>query len=198
MGEKLEKVKAYELGIMISTSLTFLPRKEFNQVPCALDNGAYTAYTKGYPFPEAAFLNTLNKCYELNIVLDFITCPDIVAGGKESLDFSMEWAMGRLKTAPKLALVVQDGMIADMLDPFVRKHFTHIFVGGTPDWKWRTLPGWQSFCDAYKLKCHVGRCGTLENLKTCQSLHVDSVDSTNFTRNESWHILNDFRAKELF
>jgi hypothetical protein len=197
-GAKLEKVIAHDLGIMISSSPTTKPVKEFRQVPCALDNGAYTAYKKGYPFPESTFLQMIDECYKLGIPLDFIVCPDIVAGGQRSLDLSMEWATGRLRSAPRLALVVQDGMTSEMIDTHVRSLFTHIFIGGTPNWKWRGLPGWQAFCHAFKLHCHVGSCGTLEKLRQCEDIGIDSVDSTNFTRNNSWDVIEQFRNDNLF
>ena len=183
---------------MISPSPTFAPRKDYADIPCVLDNGAYRCWEQGYPFREDAFLRTMDKCYELGIKLDFIVCPDIVAGGKKSLDFSMEWARGRLSTAPNLALAVQDGMLCDDVDQYVREFFTHIFVGGTPDWKWRTLPGWASWCQSFKLHCHVGKCGTLDKLRLCETLGVASVDSTNFSRNDTWSIIDEWRGKTLF
>lgn len=197
-GRKFQKVKDNEMGIMISSSPITKPSKEFRDVPCALDNGAFPAHKKGYPFMEKVFLNTMDECYRLGIKLDFIVCPDIVGGGEKSLDFSCEWAMGRLKTAPNLAIVVQDGMIAPMIDEHVLSLFTHLFVGGSPDWKWRTIPGWASLCHSYKIPCHVGQCGTLQKLQLCKKLGVTSVDSTNFARNESWSVISQFRQDGLF
>ena len=195
-GKKFEKLKGFGLGVMISPSPSFEVRKHFKDVPCVLDNGAYRCFEQGYPFRESAFLGILDECYEMGIKLDFIVCPDIIAGGRASLDFSLEWA-GRLKTAPRLALVVQDGMVADMVDSHVRSLFTHLFVGGTPDWKWQTLPGWASFCASFGLKCHVGKCGTLSRLDLCKSLGVSSVDSTNFARNDNWSDIVQFQGGSL-
>ena len=191
-GKKLEKVVLHRLGIMISSSPIVKPQKEFKKVPCALDNGAFPAYNKGYPFMEKVFLDTLDECYRLGISLDFIVCPDIVAGGKESLDFSMQWAEGRLKTAPNLALVLQDGVTPDILREYGIDRFKMLFVGGTPKWKWSTFVGWAELCKSFKLDCHVGRCGTLERLLLCQKVGVSSVDSTNFARNESWNVITKY------
>jgi hypothetical protein len=197
-GSNLEKIKEHGLGIMISPSPSFGVRPTYADVPCALDNGAFQAYTRGYPFLERQFLSTIDECYANRIVLDFIVCPDIVCGGERSLAFSYEWATKRLHTAPHLALVLQDGMTSDMLDREVLSHFTHIFIGGSPDWKWRTLPGWASLCDCFGKHCHVGRCGTLDKLCVCESLGVASVDRTNFVRNGSWGTIEQFQGKNLF
>ena len=197
-GKKLEKVKEYGLGIMISSSPTFKPSKDFAQVPCALDNGAFVAYKKGYPFPEKVFLDTIDACYKHNITLDFIVCPDIVAGGKRSLEFSMEWAEGRLSTCPRLALVVQDGMDGAMLLRHGIERFTHIFVGGTVEWKWRTADGWCRFAHGNNKNCHIGQVGQAKYLRAASDITADSVDSTSFARNESWAILDEYKSETLF
>ena len=194
-GIKLDKVKEYGLGIMISSSPTFSPVKEFSQVPCALDNGAFVAYKKGYPFPEKVFLNTLDKCYKLNIPLDFIVCPDIIAGGEKSLNFSIEWATGRLKTAPSLALVVQDGMTAHMIDAYVLSLFECIFVGGTVEWKWKTADGWVKFAHASNKKCHIGQVGQKRYLSFAKHIQADSVDSTSIARNDSWLVVEEYKKE---
>jgi len=193
-GKKLEKVIEYELGIMISTSPIFKPNKDFNQVPCALDNGAFSAWSKGYPFPEKAFLDTLDTCYKLNLTLDFIVCPDIVTGGEKSLLFSLEWAQGRLRTAPRLALVLQDGMTPEMIDDYTLSFFEVLFVGGTVEWKWKTAEQWVEHAHKHNKKCHIGQCGKLLSLRMASLLGVDSVDSTSFTRNSSWQTLDEFKS----
>ena len=196
VGKKMCKVKEYGIGIMISSSPVFKPQKQFSEVSCALDNGAFPAYNKGYPFMEKVFMDTLDDCYKLGIPLDFIVCPDIVAGGKESLDFSMEWADGKLKTAPNLALVLQDGVTPDLLREYGFDRFKILFVGGTPKWKWSTFVGWAEFCKSFKIQCHVGQCGTLSRLELCEKVGATSVDSTNFARNESWAVLEEYYAKK--
>lgn len=186
MGTKLEQVKEHGCGIMIASSATCLPRKDFAQVPCALDNGAFGAYRKGYPFIESVFLRTMEKCYELGLTLDFIVCPDMVAGGERSLEFSMRWATGRLSTCPRLSLVVQDGMTEEMLDNYVLSHFALLFVGGTVQWKWDTAQKWVRFAHAHGKKCHIGQVGQARYLKHARHIQADSVDSTSLVRNGSW------------
>jgi queuine/archaeosine tRNA-ribosyltransferase len=206
-GEKIEKIKQYGLGIMISPSPTFLPRKSFveeyegvieNKFPCALDNGAFQAFKKGYPFQEDLFIQTMEQCYALGIKLDFIVCPDIVMGGKDSLDFSLEWARTKLKTAPRLALAVQDGITTQMLDAYVLSLFDIIFVGGSVEWKWKTADEWTKYAHKHNKKIHIGQVGQVRYLKFAEHIGVDSVDSTSIARNGSWSIIRDFIGKELF
>ena len=197
-GKKLDNVIKHELGIMISSSPTFKPQKDFGQVPCALDNGAFVAYKKGYPFPEKVFLETIDECYKLNLSLDFIVCPDIVAGGEKSLEFSMKWATGKLLTAPRLALVVQDGMTTQMIDAYILKFFTVIFVGGSVKWKWDNADKWARFAHNNNKLCHIGQVGQVMKLKFADHIQVDSVDSTSFARNETWDIIEEYKNEGLF
>ena len=147
---------------------------------------------------EQTFLTTLDLCYCGGINLDFIVVPDIMASGKRSLDFSLEWATGRLKTAPNLALAVQDGLEPHDVAPHLGL-FTHLFVGGSVEWKWSTVGQWVELAHSKGLKCHVGQVGKLDRLELCESLRVDSIDSTSWPVNSSWHIVEAFTAgKRLF
>ena len=208
-GIKLEKVKRNNLGIMISPSPTFEPRKAFieeaegiikNKIPCAFDNGAFQAHAKGYPFREEAFWNCLDKCYSLGIKLDFIVCPDIVMGGKESLDFSVEWARTKLKSAPNLALAVQDGIEPNIqdLDKYVMSLYDLIFVGGSVEWKWKTADKWVKFAHRFDKKVHIGQVGQARYLRFAEHIGADSVDSTSIARNNSFGIIEEYLGKELF
>ena len=189
-GKNLDKIKEKGLGIMISPSPSFSPRKEWTDIPCALDNGAFQSYKRGFPFMADLFRATIDKCYNVGVSLDFIVCPDIVAGGKKSLDFSMDWAMGELRTVPRLALAVQDGMQTLDVVPYL-DYFSHIFIGGSPDWKWATASTWIYFAHSRKKKVHVGQCGTVNKGKRALELDADSIDSTNFVRNQSWEDVDD-------
>ena len=190
---KLDRIKQLGLGVMISSNPNTSPSKDLasNDIHCALDNGAFTCYRKGYPFQEDVFIDTLKKCYKLNIKLDFIVCPDIIAGGKESLLFSIEWAK-RLRTTPNLALVLQDGMEEIDLDRHRLRYFSYLFIGGTVDWKWQTAEQWVNFARRNNKKIHIGQSGKLEFLRRAEGLRVDSVDSTSFTVNNSFHIVEEF------
>lgn len=187
---KIELIKEYGLGIMISSHPRVSLGKHLKNIPCALDNGAFSAWQHGYPFDEYAFLKTMSGCFRLGLELDFITCPDIVANGTESLKFSREWR--KRLNCQNLALVVQDGMdpYAVVNDNYYR--FKTIFIGGTPEWKWHTAPDWICWARKMNMTVHIGRCGTVETLQTARELGADSCDSTNMVRNDRFDIYRDF------
>jgi len=193
-GEKLDKIKERDMGIMISSSPHASVTKSMKDVYCALDNGAFSCFSNGFPFQEDIFLNTIKACYKNSIKLDFIVCPDIVQGGLTSLDFSMSWATGRLLSTPNLALVVQDGMTPkDISVGFHLKYFSYIFIGGSVRWKWGTAEDWVAFAKDNGKKIHIGQCGQIKHLVRARELKVDSVDSTSWTINNSFDIIDDFR-----
>ena len=192
-GDQLKKIISLNMGIMISSSPTSTMSKEISKTFCALDNGAFSCYRKGYPFMADVFLKTLSDAYKKNISLDFIVCPDIIAGGIQSLNFSKKWAENELQTAPKLALAVQDGVTPKDLGSISR--FTHIFVGGTKQWKWETAEKLVNFAHDNGKKCHIGQCGRLEYLERAFEIGADSCDSTSFTVNNSFHIVEELYAR---
>lgn len=198
-GEDLERCKKYGVGIMIaSTSSGFLPTKAYREVPCALDNGAFQSYRLGYPFMERFFWKTMEKCFSLGIQLDFIACPDIVCGGYESLDFSVRYAHEKLRGAPRLALVVQDGMVpVGIHDRTADAAFTHLFIGGSVEWKWKSARDWRKFASDHGMKLHIGRCGTAPDILRAQDIGADSVDGTNIARNDNWDVLEKLSTKQF-
>lgn len=194
-GEALTKCKEFGLGVMVCTSAEQRVNKGWNDIPCALDNGAFRCSQRGYPFMADSFRAQLCACFRSGVTLDFIVCPDIVCGGDRSLEFSMSWATGELITAPRLALVVQDGMTLQSVGyQHPELWFSHIFIGGSVEWKWRTAASWCNYAHDMGMKCHIGQVGTLDRLRAAKRIGADSVDSTSFARNGSWHIIEEFMA----
>jgi hypothetical protein len=196
--DDLDNIQQLGMGIMLAASSAgYKPDKKHRAVPCALDNGAFQCWQRGFPFMADVFRSALADAYKAGLILDFIVTPDIVAGGQRSLDYSISWAQGELLTAQRLALAVQDGIGPEQVrNTGLVRRFTYIFVGGTEDWKWSTGEMWVKFAHDYGLKCHIGRCGTLERLMLAASWGTDSVDSTNFVRNKSWHVVEEFHRKQ--
>jgi hypothetical protein len=194
-GQKLDDVIEAGMGIMISPSPSFKPRTDFSKTFCAFDNGAFQAWRRGFPFMEKLFWEALEDCYKAGVTLDFIVIPDIVAGGKESLDFSLEFREKHLSTCANLALAVQDGMDPSNVDTYDLIGVSHIFVGGTEQWKWKTAGDWIKFAKKNGKKTHIGRCGTRDGLKTAKLRGADSVDSTSFARNDALGIVEAFRSQ---
>ena len=198
-GKSLDKVEEMDLGIMVASSATWLPRKSYARVPCALDNGAFQCSRRGFPFMESVFLRTIEKAYEVGLDLDFIVCPDIVGGGKRSLDFSLAWADGKLMSTPRLALVVQDGIKPnDLIEYRIQDRFSHVFVGGSVEWKWATAAEWVAFAHERDIKAHIGQAGQLQHLVAADRMGADSVDSTSIVRNQKWDMVQEFRGGKQY
>lgn len=143
----------------------------------ALDNGAFGCWKRGETFNANAFTKLLERSDSYDYGPDFVVCPDIVAGGKGSLQFSLEW----MEKLPRddYYLAVQDGMIEGHIIN-VLDRFKGIFVGGTMEWKLLTGETWAQFAHSYGLKCHIGRVGTFKRLLWARRIGADSVDSSTF------------------
>ena len=146
--------------------------------PYALDNGAWSAYCNGKPFDERRFAVALRK---LGDAADWTTLPDIVAGGRRSLELSLRWMRTVLDNTPKALLAVQDGMTVSDVRPFLGQR-VGIFVGGSTAWKLATMPQW---CDlAREVSCwvHVARVNTVKRISLCAVNGATSIDGTSATR----------------
>ena len=191
-GNKLKEVGRLGMGMLLVANPSKIS-ETYRHYTTALDNGAFQYWKRGLPFIEEPFLESIRKVAEKGLSLEFIVVPDIVAGGKESLAFSTEWILGNLRTAPRLALAVQDGMEpSDVKNAGILRKLTHIFVGGTPEWKWAVASEWVDFAHDEGKKCHIGRCGTLDKLQRANRIGADSVDSNMFVRYDNWHIVDEF------
>lgn len=148
----------------------------------ALDNGAWTAFQKGKPFDEL-FVRAMR---ELGRDADWTAIPDVVAGGKASLELSLRWMRHVLDECQRGMLVVQDGMTADDVRDLIGER-VGIFVGGSTTWKLETLSQW---CDLARLKnawCHVGRVNSPLRIRLCQRAGATSFDGTNASRFKKNH-----------
>ena len=186
-------LKKYNLGLMHVTGFGWAPDKTHKKFPAAMDNGAFRCWQMGYPFNGELFEKRLQGNQKAGIKMDFIACPDIVTGGMDSLSFSMEWAQGRLRGAPRLALVVQDGMVPEShcITAYHRRPFNTIFVGGSVDFKWSTAAAWVAFAHKHSMRCHIGQVGKPEYISRARAMKADSIDSTSIIRNKSEAVLNE-------
>lgn len=147
----------------------------------AVDNGAFPAWRDKKPWPEAKFLKMIDRILTFERKPDFIVCPDIVAAGPASLDFSMLWR-NRLPKEWPCYLAVQDGMttcgVLSVLD-----RFDGIFVGGTDVWKRNTAPLWAKLARPEGKKLHVGRINSLQGaFVQGKVVGADSIDGNNWNR----------------
>lgn len=144
----------------------------------SLDNGAWTAFQQGRPFDEIAFGRAFDLVGEK---ADWVVIPDIVAGGMRSLEFSLKW-LERLKGCPStLLLAVQDGMtpddVRDRLNPSVG-----IFLGGSTDWKLKTMEAWGVLARRRNCYFHVGRVNSARRIAMCSAAGASSFDGTSVTQ----------------
>ena len=167
-------------------------RNPIDKIPYALDNGAYHCWNNGKPFDDNKFISALEKSDRTGKKPEFVVCPDIVAGGLDSLAFSLAW----LEKMPRddYYLAVQDGMSISDVEPHIHK-FKGLFVGGTLKWKLRTSSEWVKLAHNHNRKCHIGRVGTFRRLLWAKTIGADSVDSSNFVQNPGW--LNKITAFKM-
>jgi hypothetical protein len=138
------------------------------------DNGAFTAWTCGRQFPEKAFLRRLEIALKVESDPIVAVCPDIVAGGMKSLEFSVHWIQ-RLSAHWPWYLAVQDGMTHKVVLDAIHM-FSGIFLGGTDKFK-LTAYGWSRLAHFADKKFHYGRAGTLRKIRHAWAVEADSLDS---------------------
>lgn len=141
--------------------------------PFAYDNGAFRDWKAGLPFDEPAFRADLDMLRGLSP--DFIVCPDIVAGGKESLAISASWS-NACRDVALAYIAVQDGMDPDEIGSWLHL-FDGVFVGGSLPWKLRTSWRWVALAHEHRKPCHIGRVGTERRIRWAKAIGADSIDS---------------------
>ncbi|MEQ1934666.1 MAG: hypothetical protein ABL962_12450 [Fimbriimonadaceae bacterium] len=147
-------------------------------LPYALDNGAFGAFTQKREWDAEAFVKHVERYAFHALRPQWCVVPDVVADREATLAKWSQWApvlMDRYHLS--LALAVQDGMtIEDVipLDPAP----DIIFVGGSTEWKWETVPMW---CASWS-RVHVGRVNTGDALRICKKAGAESCDGTGWFR----------------
>lgn len=148
-------------------------------LPYALDNGAWTARgTGGFDFKAfRALVETLGGD------ADWTVAPDIVEGGRHSLELSrraLPWVLGRTRLA---LIAVQDGIsredVAGMVGPRVG-----IAIGGSDSWKERAMATREFSglgCHLHALRVNTRRRMVLAKLAGCQS--IDGTSGSRFAKN---------------
>ncbi len=116
---------------------------------------------------------------------DMIVLPDIVCGGRRSLELSLDWMHRVLQVARHYVLLpVQDGM--EPRD--VRRYLDHpacqvgIFVGGSTEWKESTMRRWGDLAAEMAVWMHVGRVNTGRRMSLAVAAGAHSVDGSSPTR----------------
>lgn len=151
----------------------------YESEPWGFDNGAFRDWKLGVGFDTAAYDTSLEKAVvhsEANHPPLLAVAPDIVAGGIESLMFSVAWRDDLPDTLPWY-LAVQDGMSTRAVDEELDTgRWNGVFLGGTDSFK-ATAGRWCSLAHSVGLQFHYGRCGTLGKLEHAYEIGADSCDS---------------------
>lgn len=174
--------------------LLYTPK--YNQIPRChdfiIDNGAFEAWQQDKEWDGKSFLKYCDMINNTGKIPYFVTIPDIVAGGVQSLELSAEYISFLPKGWPKY-LAVQNGMEIEDIKNWVETYNpSGLFIGGTIRWKWRNT--WILARHAHKwgLKCHVGRIGNKEGYEMCNQVGVDSVDGSTPIRHDKLHIIPEW------
>jgi hypothetical protein len=144
----------------------------------AIDNGAWTAHTQQRPWDEGKFMRLIASHGER---ADFVILPDVVAGGLESLRFSESWIPRLEGIGRRRLLAVQDGMAPWDVEPLLGESLG-LFVGGSTDWKWRSLPHWGFLARRAGVYMHVGRVNTTRRILECIRVGADSFDGSSASK----------------
>lgn len=161
----------------------------------AIDNGCYSAWSRGIPWDAAPFIKNLTKCREFGLKPDFAVIPDIVAGGQASAERSADWMRVLRREYPDVPLyfAVQDGMT----EHDVPDGIAGIFVGGSTEYKLATMNAWAKVAHRLGIGIHVGRIGTPGRMVLAHLAGVDSIDSTTWVQRNGCleHHVKEYREK---
>jgi len=150
----------------------------------ALDNGAFANWKQKKPFDGVKYERTIReKLPKSDTSPDFITLPDMVSQGEQSLRFSMEWRERLADLNYPWFFIVQDGMSLDDVESII-PDVDGLFVGGTLKWKLKTGSSWVKLAHSHDLPCHIGRVSTRRRILWSVRIGCDSIDSTAFARNK--------------
>ena len=147
--------------------------------PFALDNGAWSAFVKGKPFDAHAYRWAIGR---IGAQAAWTVIPDVVGDAAATLSLADQW-WPELLHLP-LMLAVQDGMEGSLpkIKQWLDRGLTGLFVGGSTEWKIRTIPLWCSLAQASGALCHVARVNSVRRLKLCLDSGAHSIDGSSPSR----------------
>lgn len=167
----LDAMRAHGWGVLVTPD-TWKRCKVPRDMPLACDNGAWGAFNGNRQWDAHLFVRMMHA---VGRAAAWVVVPDVVADSVASLALTRAWLPWCLDNCAKVLVAVQDGMteadVAPLLGPRVG-----VFVGGSTEWKLRTMWDWAQLarrCGAYS---HVGRVNSGKRLRACVDARVDSVD----------------------
>lgn len=155
-------------------------------LPYALDNGAYSYWTKKTNFFDAAKWERNERLWNELIVWAQIqnqkplwaVVPDVPGNAEGTIHCWSQYAK-QLTSFPR-ALAVQNGMTVDQVQS-MQPPPDVIAVGGDDDWKWDTAPMWAA---AFP-RVHILRCNAPWRLYDLERWGVESCDGTGWNMGDA-------------
>lgn len=170
MATSLENIYPGRMALLLSPDGWTSPRS----LPYALDNGRFPVWSSGKKWDERKYFKLLDRAEKTDHPPKWIVVPDSVGNAKETFTEWAKWTEILKDRKWPFALAVQDGMTPEIVRRQCRPLPEVIFVGGTTEWKWKTVQIWtREF-----LRVHVGRVNTGRLLWRCHRLGVESSDGT--------------------
>lgn len=151
-------------------------REPHDWLPYAFDNGAFPAWTNKQQWDEKAFYAHCQRISGRTHKPLWIAVPDVVADREATIRNWFRHSPLVAKHGCPLAFVVQDGMTPDDIPP----NASVVFVGGTTEWKWKSLPVWTSSFP----RVHVGRVNSERMLWMAHDAGAESCDGTGWFRGD--------------
>lgn len=191
-GRNLDGVRTALWGLLVSRAGVWRTEGFEDWVA---DCGAWFDFINGLPFNEEQFEAFL-VWIELQAVSPrWILLPDIVAGGRQSLELSLRWSNRCLAVgAPLVLIAVQDGMAPNDLAPLIGPQ-VGIFLGGSTEWKLETAVMWGTWCASLPFRnalarpedpsgCyyHIARVNTLQRFILAHDAGAWSTDGSSASK----------------
>lgn len=148
-------------------------------LPTILDNGAYGAWMRHEQWNRPRWESWLSLAVAQGCPISFAVVPDAVGDAIATHEKWSYWAPRLRMAFPELplALAVQDGMECLPMDIAAADV---LFVGGTTEWKWRTVEHWIKSHP----RVHVGRVNSIAKALWLEELGCESCDGTGWWRGD--------------
>jgi hypothetical protein len=152
--------------------------------PYALDNGAFSCWNpKDNSFDddkwaatEIAWRHLLTWTQATQVKPLWSIVPDVPGNAGRTLEKWYKFAPEVIASGFTPALAVQDGM--NQSD--VPEDAEFICVGGSTEWKWKTVEMWAESFN----RVHLLRCNSPDKLQYLEDLGIESTDGTGWNRGD--------------
>lgn len=146
-------------------------RGPWEEMPYALDNGAFSAWEKKIPWDEAAWKRLLLWAAMSGQRPLWAVVPDVVADRAATLERWRQYEGEVRRFGFRPAFAVQDGMTFDD----VPSDDCMLFIGGGDEFKDSAIVPW---CARFPGRVHVARVNRWKRLAACYHAGAVSVDGT--------------------